>query len=286
MAGRMDGGFFVSRTELLTWLNNALDLHLSKIEQCANGAVYCQIIDVCHPGGVTMKRVNWMARPDHDAIPNYKVLQQALDRCKIDKHVEVDKLVRGKYQDNLEMLQWIKTYFDRTYAGADYDGASRRFGELPEWAQPRDGVVRRRELPAASPASRPGGGGYPARGEDADRSSSDIRPANRENRTSISSQPSSSGYGAGAPAAGRAGVGEQQRLREEHGRMKEELVDLKITVDGLETERDFYFQKLRDIEILCQALEAMPNPNITVEKFVEDVQRVLYAKDDEDDNRT
>eukprot|EP00971_Amphidinium_carterae_P068948 1365069-Amphidinium_carterae.1 len=41
-------------------------------------------------------------------------------------------------------------------AGADYDGASRRFGELPEWAQPRDGVVRRRELPAASPASRPG----------------------------------------------------------------------------------------------------------------------------------
>eukprot|EP00971_Amphidinium_carterae_P303855 6037475-Amphidinium_carterae.1 len=61
---------------------------------------------------------------------------------------------------------------------------------------------------------------------------------------------------------------------------EEELVDLKITVDGLETERDFYFQKLRDIEILCQALEAMPNPNITVEKFVEDVQRVLYAKDE------
>mmetsp|Transcript_35282 Transcript_35282/g.64546 ORF Transcript_35282/g.64546 Transcript_35282/m.64546 type:complete len:287 (+) Transcript_35282:156-1016(+) len=282
-AGRMDGGFFVSRSELLSWVNNTLDLHLSKVEQCANGAVYCQVIDVCHPGGVTMKRVNWMARPEHEAIPNYKVLQQAFDRCKIDKHVDVDKLVRGKYQDNLEMLQWIKTYFDRTYAGADYDGPSRRFGELPEWAQPKDGVVRRKEIPASPPTRQ----GYPMRTEDGDRSSGDIRQANRESRTSVGSRPSSSGYGGGAPPGARAvnNGSEHQRLKEEHERMKEELVDLKITVDGLETERDFYFQKLRDIEILCQALEAMPNPNITVEKFVEDVQRVLYAKDDEEDNQ-
>merc|ERR1711971_1389011 len=71
-------------------------------------------------------------------------------------------------------------------------------------------------------------------------------------------------------------------LREEHERLREEIVDLKITVDGLETERDFYFQKLRDIEILCQALEPNPDPNMTVAMFVEDVQRILYAKDDEE----
>ena len=43
-----------------------------------------------------------------------QVLQQAFSKVGIERHVEVDKLVRGKYQDNLEMLQWIKTYFDRT----------------------------------------------------------------------------------------------------------------------------------------------------------------------------
>ncbi len=31
-----------------------------------------------------------------------------------------------------------------------------------------------------------------------------------------------------------------------------QVMDLKLKVDGAECERDFYFDKLRDIEILCQ----------------------------------
>ena len=33
-------------------------------------------------------------------------------------------------------------------------------------------------------------------------------------------------------------------------------MELKLTVDGLEKERDFYFSKLRDIELICQESES------------------------------
>ena len=35
----------------------------------------------------------------------------------------MNKLVKAKYQDNLEFLQWMKGFHDRSYSGQDYDGA-------------------------------------------------------------------------------------------------------------------------------------------------------------------
>lgn len=34
-----------SRTELLQWLNDLLQINYSKIEQCGTGGAYCQIMD-------------------------------------------------------------------------------------------------------------------------------------------------------------------------------------------------------------------------------------------------
>ena len=50
-----------------------------------------------------------------------------------------------------------------------------------------------------------------------------------------------------------------------------QLSDLRLNIEGLEKERDFYFGKLRDIEILCQEHE---NDNLTVVKSIMDI---LYA---------
>lgn len=49
--------------------------------------------------------------------------------------------------------------------------------------------------------------------------------------------------------------------------------DLKCAVADLEKERDFYFGKLRNIELICQEKEGEADP--TLQKIVE----VLYATD-------
>lgn len=48
---------------------------------------------------------------------------------------------------------------------------------------------------------------------------------------------------------------------------------MKITVDGLERERDFYYGKLRDIEVLCQEQEM----NEETKPFIDQVLEILYA---------
>jgi RP/EB family microtubule-associated protein len=52
-----------------------------------------------------------------------------------------------------------------------------------------------------------------------------------------------------------------------------QLVDLKISTDLLEKERDFYFSKLRDVEILCQTPELDDLPIVVA------VKKILYATD-------
>lgn len=46
----MGGAFFVSRTDLLNWLNEVLQLNYTDLKQAANGAAFCQVIDVIYPG--------------------------------------------------------------------------------------------------------------------------------------------------------------------------------------------------------------------------------------------
>lgn len=122
----MDGTYFVGRKEILDWVNGICFTSLSKVEQTCTGAVACMILDSMYPGKVPMSKVDWSANKDYEYINNYKVLQKCFTNLKIDKHIEVDRLVRGKYQDNLEFMQWFKKFYELNASGQPYDAIAVR----------------------------------------------------------------------------------------------------------------------------------------------------------------
>ena len=90
---------------------------IDKIEQAATGYTYCEIVNKCHPNSIAMSKVkfinsNNLSNNDHDSVmKNYKLLQSAFIKNKIDKHFDISKLMKGKFQDNLQFLQWFKNYY-------------------------------------------------------------------------------------------------------------------------------------------------------------------------------
>jgi len=255
-------------------VNNLLQVNLSKVEQCASGAVYCQILDACHPGTVGMRKVNWMAKADHEYVPNYKVLQASFDKNHIQKHVDVDKLIRAKYQDNLEFLQWMKCYWDREGGGdTGYNPMQAREGRpLPPWARPQGlplaGGEKENMRPLAEAASKARMGA--------------VKAVNRAPAAARSTLTSKSPRPAGSLQAGMddkaAGDFKAKILAQQ-----DEMEDLRTTLEGLERERDFYFKKLRHVEALCSTLQAEMNPGMTPDKIISDIQGILYAEDEDEE---
>ncbi|CAN6578186.1 hypothetical protein ACFX13_039836 [Malus domestica] len=243
--GIMDSAYFVGRNEILTWINNRLQLNLSRIEEAASGAVQCQMMDMTYPGVVPMHKVNFDAKTEYDMIQNYKVLQEVFNKLKIEKPLEVNRLVKGRPLDNLEFLQWLKRYCDSINGGImneNYNPVERRCkggkDRHPKGAQKISKSLQASNLHNPSTGDTVG-----------------------LNKTSVPRQ------GKPYAAAGSANSsGEIQAL-------SKEITDLKLSVDLLEKERDFYFAKLRDIEVLCQTSELEEVPIAVA------VKKILYAAD-------
>lgn len=152
--GIMEGAFFVSRKELIDWVNKSLKLNITKIEQCSNGAIYIQLLDILFPTKSVLNKAKWLAKMEYECIMNYKLIQSVFSKIGIKKQMDVDKLIKGKYQDNLEFLQWFKAFYERiidynSESVTNYDPIERRkisiLGEkgdyrllntyLPDWAK-------------------------------------------------------------------------------------------------------------------------------------------------------
>merc|ERR1719510_2229986 len=170
------------------------------------------------PGCVQLKKVKFMTKLEHEYIHNFKVLQASFKKMSVDKIVPVDKLIKGRFQDNFEFIQWFKKFFDANYQGGEYDAMGARgnveVGGQPPMKAASNGASR---MPARSQAPRAKPTGPPA----------------MANRTPKRSE--------GGNSAINAQIED----------LSNQLMESKLTIEGLEKERDFYFTKLRDIEVLA-----------------------------------
>jgi RP/EB family microtubule-associated protein len=259
--GMMDGAFFVGRKELVDWVNETLEINIAKIEQTANGAMACQLFDIMHPGTVAVTKINWMAKQEFEHIVNYKVLQTAFTKKGIDKHIDVDRLIKGKYQDNLEFMQWFKRFFEmavqdkgdydcvavrlRGKGGAEFNNSTGRRGGAPSVASTRAPAPRSRAIPAtaARPASRPSGKTAGA--------SSAVAPAPAAEGKASSAGTAAKKHEANSAAA----AAEIAELKAANEALTQAMSEKDMEMEGLEKERTFYFDKLRDIEMMLQDTE-------------------------------
>ncbi|KAK7595229.1 hypothetical protein V9T40_001662 [Parthenolecanium corni] len=120
----------LSRHDMLSWVNSTLMSNFTKIEELCTGAAYCQFMDMLFPGSILLKRVKFKTNLEHEYIQNFKILQAAFKKMNVDKEIPVDKLVKGRFQDNFEFLQWFKKFFDINSDGRDYDPLEAREGIL------------------------------------------------------------------------------------------------------------------------------------------------------------
>jgi len=248
--GLQHPAFAVSKAVLLEWLNSVFGLSYAKVEECASGAAYCQILDAIYPGQVPMKIVKWNAKNEYEWVANFKIAQKVMTTQNIAKPLPIDKLVKGKYQDNLEFLQWFKHFFECRFGGQPYDAAGRRALGVGGGASGIGGG-------AAKPAARPAVVSAPAKKP---------TPAAAATTAVKKVAPVASPKPKPEVAAGKAD-GEQK------DKLLAQIAELEAQMVGFEKERDFYFGKLREVEIFCQNAEG---DEFTKEKVV----AILYKTDE------
>ncbi|XP_038724370.1 microtubule-associated protein RP/EB family member 1A-like isoform X3 [Tripterygium wilfordii] len=217
----------------------------SYLFQAASGAVQCQMMDMTYPGVVPMQKVNFDAKSEYDMIQNYKVLQDVFNKLKIEKHIEVNRLVKGRPLDNLEFLQWLKRYCDSVNGGIMNENYN--------------------------PVERRSKGGKDRSSKGSQKITKSLQANNMHNSGSGETVGLSRPYG---PKQAKTGAGgDVANYSGEIQALSKEVTDLKLSVDLLEKERDFYFAKLRDIEILCQTPELEDLPVAVAMK------KILYSAD-------
>ncbi|XP_006030544.1 microtubule-associated protein RP/EB family member 1 isoform X1 [Alligator sinensis] len=261
----------LSRHDMLAWINESLQLTLTKIEQLCSGAAYCQFMDMLFPGSVALKKVKFQAKLEHEYIQNFKILQAGFKRMGVDKIIPVDRLVKGKFQDNFEFVQWFKKFFDANYDGKDYDPVAARQGQETVASNLVTPVMNKpKKALGSSGADNSFLGATETKAAKTDSSSIKKMAMIAPQRPIVTQRPTAGPKTTTAMVKkAPGGIGE-----DESAELIQQINVLKLTVEDLEKERDFYFGKLRNIELICQENEGENDP--VLQRIVE----ILYATDE------
>lgn len=199
-------------------------------------------MDATFPGKVHLGKVKFNAAYPHEVTANYKHLQQIFSRCGVQKDIDVERLTKGRFLDNLEFLQWIKYYHDThtTLAPGEYRAHERRRTCGCEEPAGSGKLTSKRATQASAPPST----AAPKRTRTAPppaRSAAPVQQAPA--RTPAPAQP--------APPPPRPPV-PNAALEEAHRQLEELQHDL----EGMEKERNFYYRKLLEVEEVCKTTVA------------------------------
>ena len=248
----------MSRSELLAWVNEVTNLSVTKIESMGTGAAHCALINSIFRD-VPLHKVNFKAIHEYEFVHNFKVLQEAFTRHRIDRTIPVERMIKLKFQDNLEFLQWMKKYWD-----ANFDGTVLA-GKPAGPANASTQSVSKRHLSQSHSQTASAG---------LSRSNSSAHFGSLASSATVVA-----GAGAGAasspPATSQAAGGANNLAQ--LAALTKTITELKVSVDEMEKERDFYFNKLRDIEILTQKVT---DPVISGSVFYRQVTEILYTTED------
>ena len=269
--GIMSGAYFVSRKDLLTWVNTLLEVNYQKVEQMSNGAAFCQIVDAMYPGkGIPLSEVKYNARTHDEFLNNYKILQSAFAKCKIAKPVEIEKLTQGHFQDNFEFLQWFKSYYDKTITTkVRYNARERRRKAGCPDPNVQSGLkTSRRPTVAAAPPPK-----LPKRDYSSSHLATSTRPvtvasgtsaqvpAKKVTRTTqVSQQHHQRPRQQTQPKVQRQTMYSTQEHQIQPPTI-EALAELRYDSKELTSERNFYYKKLLMIEEVCKKVLSSENMN-------------------------
>ena len=195
--------------------------------------------------------------------------------------IPIEKLIKGKFQDNFEFLQWFHKFFSANYDGHEYSPIDYRGGEpLPiDPKTPASNIKKtssgnlNRTTPAKPSA-------LATRKPLAPKSATSApKPAAQTTTTTTTtplakSTPRAPASSRTTPVTNNNNQAHVAKLEKELEELRNQLTDMDEAVVGLERERDFYYSKLRSIEVMCQDNEA------TGQLDVQKVLNVLYETEE------